>query len=318
MGGNQPESILGSVISAFNTALHNNDGIEPIEPKKIKTNFDPDTINRYVAKYKIEDVNLSNLQKLHEKELVNVPFFQKLRRCFNPQIIKPHLMEALGISKSYTGFHEFMRGERDDLPNIGLCNIAKTVGYDLMIIPVPEDLMGLEMARLKGYQDSFIAAVEQNISTKNIPTSKAKSKKTKQKDINQNFLGNLGKSEDEIMSSLNTVTINDEDKIGADEVFNDGQGEVILQPKNFAYPTSAGDSQIGIVNDSMFDMVSSKSDFMGGYDDSLGDFAPIFDENEFNFGISEEDNDGDCNLEEAPLNVNIQPPVNNGFIKLNG
>lgn len=286
-------SIVSSVVSTFQNALNSSDGIEPIEAKTIRSNFDPDLLNFYVKRYKIEEVNLSNLQKLHEKELINVPFFQKLRKMFPSQIIKSHLMEALGISKSYTGFHEFMRGDRDDLPTIGLCNIAKTVGYDLMVIPIPEDLTDLEMARLKGYQDAFIHAVEMNITSKNIPTTKAKSKKPRPKDINESFLNNLGKTDLEIAQSIQAGVDPLAEKIDANATFSDGEGKVVLEAKQFEYGEGTNINLGSISSDSMFDLVSggteSGSDFMMGYEDNLNEFGPAFDDDEFGFGGEDDD-----------------------------
>ena len=291
-----------SIISSLVTGVSNTKDIAPFEPKKVKNNFDPDLINYYIKKYNIEEVNLSNLQKLHEKELINVPFFQKLRKKFDRQIIKSHLMEALGISKSYTGFHEYMRGDREDLPTVGICNIAKTVGYDVMILPVPEDLSKEELDRFNAYRNSFIVAVEQNIKQKNIPTSKTKSKKEKPKLVNDNFLSNLSKSDEELLAgvkeSLNEIS--QEDKINnfTDEEFNDGGGELEMVTKPFQYPTGKlsdeflnedTDVNIGNLNNlnelnlgfenftgyGEFGSIQSGNNFMGGYIDTLGEFSQL-------------------------------------------
>ena len=282
-------SIIGSDIDTGSEA-----DIPAYEPKKVRVSFNPDLINYYVKKYGIEEINLSNLQKLHERELINVPFYQKLRKRFDPQIIKSHLMEALGISKSYTGFHEFMRGDRDDLPTIGLCNIAKTVGYDLMVLPIPEDLTPHELARLNGYRNSFIDAVEQNIKSKNVPTTKAKTKKEKPKDINNDFLGNLAKSNDEILEGITNGVgkIAEEDKISADAIFNDGEGELEIITKQFEYPATSSDGfSIGEIpnefgSESLFNLLNdstTSNNFMNGYEDNFEDFKDINDEEEFDF-----------------------------------
>ena len=292
------EKKLSSVdISGLIQESFNDSRVEslPIEKeKKRKNNFDADLIYSSALKYNIEDINLSNLQKLHERELINVPFFQKLRKVFNEQMIKSHLMEALGISKSYTGFHEYMKGDRDDIPTVGICNIAKTVGYNVMIIPVPDDLSPIEYARLNGYRDLFISAVEQKVIEANVPVTRAKSKdKDRKKDINTSFLNNLSKSEEEILASINIGNSGNapENKIDPNAIFDDGFGPIDYTQMNSLddqieidqIPKKIEDvfdmPELGLpISNSLYDMVN-----MGNYDDKLDGFNVINNEDEFGF-----------------------------------
>lgn len=224
------DDINQMVSSAF---FSNMDDIPPIETKKIKKE-DTSYLYDYISKYKIEDINLSNLQKLHEKELINVNFFTKLRSIFKPKMIKSKLMKGLGIRESYTGFHEFMKGERADLPNVGICNIAKTVGYDVMIVPIPEDITKSEMDRLNLYRESFLLAVEKKIIDLNIPETRTRSKdKEKQKAINTSFMNQLGKTEDDHLKDLLTFEQNEGASISADAIFDDNRGEIVMERKEF-------------------------------------------------------------------------------------
>lgn len=289
-------AITGMIQDSFNESRTDSVPIE--KEKKKKNGLNADTIYTAAARYNIEEINLSNLQKLHERELINVPFFQKLRKMFNPQMIKSHLMETLGISKSYTGFHEYMKGDRDDIPTVGICNIAKTVGFNVMIIPVPEDLSPLEYARLNGYRDLFISAVEQKIIDANVPVTRAKAKdRERPKEVNTSFLDNLSKTPDEIFASLSIVPGTIADKIDANAVFDDG-----AEPLEFDHQILLSDSgeigsrvdNIGIDED-VFDIPESGLNIfdgtsafnlvnMGNYDDKLDDFKKIDeDDGEFNF-----------------------------------
>lgn len=287
--------ISGLIQGSFNDSRSES---VPIEKEKKRINsLDADAIYLAAAKYNIEDINLSNLQKLHERELINVPFFQKLRKMFNPQMIKSHLMETLGISKSYTGFHEYMKGDRDDIPTVGICNIAKTVGFNVMIIPVPEDLTPIEYARLNGYRDLFISAVEQRIIEANVPVTRAKSKgNDKPKDVNTAFLNNLSKTEEEIMAGLSPITgnISLEEKIDANAIYDDGSGPIVFDNQLLLEDTGETGSVLesGFLNENVFDGSSLfEMVNMGGYSDKLDDFNKLGDdEDEFKFGEEDEEN----------------------------
>ena len=287
--------ISGLIQGSFNDSRSES---VPIEKEKKRINsLDADAIYLAAAKYNIEDINLSNLQKLHERELINVPFFQKLRKMFNPQMIKSHLMETLGISKSYTGFHEYMKGDRDDIPTVGICNIAKTVGFNVMIIPVPEDLTPIEYARLNGYRDLFISAVEQRIIEANVPVTRAKSKgNDKPKDVNTSFLNNLSKTEEEIMAGLSPITgnISPEEKIDANAIYDDGSGPIVFDNQLLLEDTGETGSVLesGFLNENVFDGSSLfEMVNMGGYSDKLDDFNKLGDdEDEFKFGEEDEEN----------------------------
>lgn len=222
------ESFASSTLSAMNVSKSD---YPQVEVKKRVNEFDADTIYDYIQKYSITDVNLSNLQKLHERELINVPFFQKLRSIFGKQMIKSHLMDALGISKSYTGFHEYIKCEREDIPNAGLCNIAKKVGYNVMTIPVPEDLTDTEYRNLCAYRDGFIAAVDKMVKESNIPVTRAKpNPKDKPKYINTELIAGLAFDSDKIMTSItdSVTSVSEEDRISADEVFQDTSDPIEL------------------------------------------------------------------------------------------
>lgn len=247
---------------------------------------DAEVIYEYVKKFNIESVNIANLQKLNEKELINVPFFQKLRKLFTKDMIKSHLMTALGIRTSYTGFHEFMKGDREDLPSVGICSIAKTVGYNILILPIPEDLNPVELARLNVYREEFLEKVEQKISEQNIPTTRSKSsKKTedKPKEINSTFINNL---------SIDAGTLIDQQvygnsTIGEHTTFDDDGGKF-----NYDLPTT--ENEIVMNNPLHLDtpldngfVLNGDIPFvvdMTGYDDGLGsDFGKVINEEDVEF-----------------------------------
>lgn len=285
--------ISGLIQGSFNDSRSESIPIE--KEKKRKNSSDADAIYSAAARYNIEDINLSNLQKLHERELINVPFFQKLRKMFNPQMIKSHLMETLGISKSYTGFHEYMKGDRDDIPTVGICNIAKTVGFNVMIIPVPEDLSPIEYARLNGYRDLFISAVEQKIIEANVPVTRAKSKdRDRPKDVNTSFLNNLSKSEEEIMAGLSPIAgvIDGGEKIDPNAIFDDGGGPLEFDNQLLLEDTGTTGTFVGstFLNESVFEGSSVfETVNMGNYTDKLDEFKTLGADDEFNFGEEDED-----------------------------
>lgn len=273
---------------------------EPNSTKEsVKKNNNKSYIYDYITKFDIVDVPVSNLQKLQEKEIINVPFFQQLRKRINPQMIKSKLMKGLGIRESYTGFHEFMKGDRADLPNVGICNIAKTVGYDVMILPIPENITKLEMDRLNVYRESFLQAVEEKIQELNIPVTRTRLKdKEKPKEVNTQFIQNLAKTEEDILAELKENNNNiSNSEIGIDDVYDDNGGELQFEPKPFVKKSQkeekVNELDIGVID---FDNL----------DENLTlDQSMLFDPNSVNFEeFTFEDNfQEDEELFETPLNI---------------
>lgn len=283
IGNSSEVDISQAIISKLNDSQNT-----IIESKKQKKPVDTSYIYDYITKFEIEDAVISNLQKLQEKELINVPFFQKLRKIFNPQMIKSKLMKGLGIRESYTGFHEFMKGDRADLPNVGICKIAKTIGYDVMILPIPENITKREMDRLNAYRESFLQAIEDKIHELNIPITRTRSKdKDKPKEINKEFINNLAKTEEEFLAELN-INKKNSSNIAIDDIFDDGQGSVEVEQKPFVFKKETKDynmePNINLVPDKFISQPLSfdPEEFNNEFDED------IFILNEFNndsFGI---------------------------------
>ena len=283
IGNSSEVDISQAIISKLNDSQNT-----IIESKKQKKQVDTSYIYDYITKFEIEDAVISNLQKLQEKELINVPFFQKLRKIFNPQMIKSKLMKGLGIRESYTGFHEFMKGDRADLPNVGICKIAKTIGYDVMILPIPENITKREMDRLNAYRESFLQAIEDKIHELNIPITRTRSKdKDKPKEINKEFIDNLAKTEEEFLAELN-INKKNSSSIAIDDIFDDGQGSVEVEQKPFVFKKETKDynmePNINLVPDKFISQPLSfdPEEFNNEFDED------IFILNEFNndsFGI---------------------------------
>lgn len=283
IGNSSEVDISQAIISKLNDSQNT-----IIESKKQKKPVDTSYIYDYITKFEIEDAVISNLQKLQEKELINVPFFQKLRKIFNPQMIKSKLMKGLGIRESYTGFHEFMKGDRADLPNVGICKIAKTIGYDVMILPIPENITKREMDRLNAYRESFLQAIEDKIHELNIPITRTRSKdKDKPKEINKEFINNLAKTEEEFLAELN-INKKNSSSIAIDDIFDDGQGSVEVEQKPFVFKKETKDynmePNINLVPDKFISQPLSfdPEEFNNEFDED------IFILNEFNndsFGI---------------------------------
>lgn len=283
IGNSSEVDISQAIISKLNDSQNT-----IVESKKQKKPVDTSYIYDYITKFEIEDAVISNLQKLQEKELINVPFFQKLRKIFNPQMIKSKLMKGLGIRESYTGFHEFMKGDRADLPNVGICKIAKTIGYDVMILPIPENITKREMDRLNAYRESFLQAIEDKIHELNIPITRTRSKdKDKPKEINKEFINNLAKTEEEFLAELN-INKKNSSNIAIDDIFDDGQGSVEVEQKPFVFKKETKDynmePNINLVPDKFISQPLSfdPEEFNNEFDED------IFILNEFNndsFGI---------------------------------
>lgn len=197
------------------------------KPTKKPTLKDADLIYNLVEKFGIEEVNIENLQKLHECEFINVPFFQGLRKLFDPKMIKSHIMEVLGIRRSYTGFHEFIRSERDDLPSVGICSIAKTVGYNVLTLPIPDNISDEDFAVLLNYQTQFLLEVEKKIGPGKIPATKMKKTlKEKPKDVNREFLNNLHSEVPDFSSNPNIISKESDQYVSENETYNDDLGKV--------------------------------------------------------------------------------------------
>lgn len=283
IGNSSEVDISQAIISKLNDSQNT-----IIESKKQKKPVDTSYIYDYITKFEIEDAVISNLQKLQEKELINVPFFQKLRKIFNPQMIKSKLMKGLGIRESYTGFHEFMKGDRADLPNVGICKIAKTIGYDVMILPIPENITKREMDRLNAYRESFLQAIEDKIHELNIPITRTRSKdKDKPKEINKEFIDNLAKTEEEFLAELN-INKKNPSNIAVDDIFDDGHGSIEVEQKPFVFKKETKDysmePNINLVPDKFISQPLSfdPEEFNNEFDED------IFILNEFNndsFGI---------------------------------
>lgn len=281
------------------------------ESKKKDAAYNADVIYDAVHRYKIENVNLSNLQKLHERELINVPFFQKLKKLFTKNMIKSHLMDVLGISKSYTGFHEYVKGDREDLPNAGLCNIAKKIGYNIMTIPIPENISEAEYKSLCAYRDGFIYSVEKLVKEGNIPCTRAKSApKDKSKYVNNDLLNGLSLDQAAIMDSIKVENIDLENKIGADDVFvDDSEPLAIPTYENYKVNQLSADSinEIGTINtmDNKFEEftqmdISSDNPFGSFEDIKMTDMSGFVDTFE---GFNTLGDIGDNHLDEMELAV---------------
>ena len=132
------------------------------------------------------------LSKIDAAEMINIPFFINLREILCMYNIKSQVMDLFNVRASYTGYHEFIKGDRLDLPSVGFNSIAKSIEYSILQLPIGGDLDDEDRVMIHKLQEKFLNKVRVSIESKLIANSKIKDKnepkKERQPESNDEFL----------------------------------------------------------------------------------------------------------------------------------
>ena len=81
-------------------------------------------IMEIMSKHDLPYESINGILKMNEAYIENLNFHLNLRKAINLFPIKSKVMDILGVRKSYTGFHDYIKGDRPDLPEVGLNSIG--------------------------------------------------------------------------------------------------------------------------------------------------------------------------------------------------
>lgn len=121
------DRVLNEIISGKNDESKKYNKIKEHNEKRIMD---------IMAKHNLPYDSINGILKMNEAYIENLNFHLSLRNAINTFPIKSKVMDLLGIRKSYTGFHDFIKGDRPDLPEVGLNSIAKKMGYSIALVPI--------------------------------------------------------------------------------------------------------------------------------------------------------------------------------------
>lgn len=198
-------------------------------------------LNNLGVKETIDPITLS---KIDEAEMINIPFFIKLREILCMYGIKSQVMDLYNVRKSYTGYHEFIKGERLDLPSVGFNSIAKSLDYSILQLPINDELDDEAKELIERLQNKFLGIVQHKIEINLVANSKNKDKSEPKKErlleSNEEFLKMIqSKSSSNLLKpefDIGLTPISDENSIGEFAVF-DSTGmdfsELEVETKNF-------------------------------------------------------------------------------------
>lgn len=192
------------------------------------------------------------LSKIDAAEMINIPFFINLREILCMYNIKSQVMDLFNVRKSYTGYHEFIKGERLDLPSVGFNSIAKSVNFSILQLPINGEIDEEDRIMISKLQDKFLNNVRGSIESNLVANSKIKDKnepkKERQPESNDEFL-KLIQSKNSGTSHLlnNNLDLTSNYGISESAVFKDDTTDfssLLVETKNF----SEGINEIGIEN----------------------------------------------------------------------
>lgn len=121
------DRVLNEIISGKNDESKKYNKVKEHNEKRIMD---------IMAKHNLPYDSINGILKMNEAYIENLNFHLSLRNAINTFPIKSKVMDLLGIRKSYTGFHDFIKGDRPDLPEVGLNSIAKKMGYSIALVPI--------------------------------------------------------------------------------------------------------------------------------------------------------------------------------------
>lgn len=125
-----------------------------------------------------EIIKLSNLLDSKDSsgitytERINLPFYENLKTICN-QHSETSCKRLLGIRPGYTSFTGFYKGDDPELKRTGLNSIMDSLGYNLMLLPLPDEIPLDTYNRLqvlhKQFLDAVAEALEADVKETNSP-----------------------------------------------------------------------------------------------------------------------------------------------------
>lgn len=217
------------------------------------------------------------LSKIDAAEMINIPFFINLREILCMYNIKSQVMDLFNVRKSYTGYHEFIKGERLDLPAVGFNSIAKSVNFSILQLPINSEIDEEDRIMIDRLQEKFLNNVRVSIESNLVANSKIKDKnepkKERQPESNDEFL-KLIQSKNSGTSHLlnNNLDLTNNYGLSESAVFKDDTTDfssLLVETKSFSEGINTVEEESPLLNmnsgslygnsfvsDQNFDMVS--------------------------------------------------------------
>ena len=184
-------------------------------------------IMEIMSKHDLPYESINGILKMNEAYIENLNFHLNLRKAINLFPIKSKVMDILGVRKSYTGFHDYIKGDRPDLPEVGLNSIAKKMGYSIALVPIknisedseniPKDYL-LQQDVIAKAQDYFVKDIgkvlEANLKD---DLNKRKSKEKPQQEQVKNIMDFMAK--DDILDIMKPINFEDTSSMFEDSMF---------------------------------------------------------------------------------------------------
>ena len=184
-------------------------------------------IMEIMSKHDLPYESINGILKMNEAYIENLNFHLNLRKAINLFPIKSKVMDILGVRKSYTGFHDYIKGDRPDLPEVGLNSIAKKMGYSIALVPIknisedseniPKDYL-LQQEVIAKAQEYFVKDIgkvlEANLKD---DLNKRKSKEKPQQEQVKNIMDFMAK--DDILDIMKPINFEDTSSMFEDSMF---------------------------------------------------------------------------------------------------
>ena len=184
-------------------------------------------IMEIMSKHDLPYESINGILKMNEAYIENLNFHLNLRKAINLFPIKSKVMDILGVRKSYTGFHDYVKGDRPDLPEVGLNSIAKKMGYSIALVPIknisedseniPKDYL-LQQEVIAKAQEYFVKDIgkvlEANLKD---DLNKRKSKEKPQQEQVKNIMDFMAK--DDILDIIKPINFEDTSSMFEDSMF---------------------------------------------------------------------------------------------------
>ena len=225
------DRVLNEIISGKNEEAKKYNKIKEHNEKRIMD---------IMGKHDLPYDSINGILKMNEAYIENLNFHLSLRKAINTFPIKSKVMDLLGIRKSYTGFHDFIKGDRPDLPEVGLNSIAKKMGYSIALVPIkninedseniPKDYL-IQQDVIAKAQEYFVGEVakvlEMNLKE---DLNKKKSKEKVQPEQAKNIMDFMSKSNvDDILSPM---SFEDSSMFEDSEIFQNDDLEDLIEEDN--------------------------------------------------------------------------------------
>lgn len=209
--------------------LENEEDVVEGTAKKRKKKINQDKIDTIIKEHNLNETDLECLTKINSAYLTNVGFFLSLREILSMHPNKSKAMVHFDIRKSYTGFHDWHKGARIDLPEVGMNSLAEKMGYSLKLVPINENTDPSHLRALDELQENFLKDIRNEVQENLMPQIKKKKQPKKQKQNISNTLNFLhnGDTTFDMNQDVEPLSMDNEAFVAEDSVYVDNSGEGI-------------------------------------------------------------------------------------------